>query len=596
MLSKNPFLYITALFFMIIFLYSCKDDESFGNCPNCPVIESLSTTEAFVGDTLTVIGRNFDGFDSSNSENKVTIANTPAIYIDHTPTQVRVEITQMTNTGILKICATNKNPNQSNILCSEENPTLTINEKVLSAQFEIGEISNNGYAPATVQFINTSVCATTFEWNFGDPTSSSQNSSQEENPIHVFQNPGVYNVTLMVTNESTLDQKSISLNITVDNVITFEKTFGGSGYDSGHSIIERSNGGFAIVGETRSYGNGDSDVFLILTDENGNELPNSGKTFGGSFGESGFSIIERSDGGFAIIGYTGSFGNGGTDFYLILTDENGNELPNSGKTFGGPSADEGHSIIEMSNGGFAIAGATVSYGNGLWDFYLILTDENGNELSNSGKTFGGPNFDFGYSLIETASNGFAIVGNTDLSGNFVFDAHLILTDESGNELPSSGKTFGGSSIEEAFSIIKRSTGGFAIVGYTSSFGNGSNDFYLILTDENGNELPNSGKTFGGSSADNALSIVERRNGGFAIAGSTYSFGNGSNDFYLILTDEDGNELPNSGKTFGTSDGEYGRSLIETSDGGFAIIGTTNFIGIGDSDIYFVKTDSEGNIN
>ena len=56
-------------------------------------------------------------------------------------------------------------------------------------------------------------------------------------------------------------------------------TFGGSGDDEGASIYMTSDGGFIIAGSTKSYGNGNDDVWLLKTDENGEESWN--KTFGG---------------------------------------------------------------------------------------------------------------------------------------------------------------------------------------------------------------------------------------------------------------------------------------------------------------------------
>ncbi|MBK7377902.1 MAG: hypothetical protein IPJ03_02680 [Ignavibacteriales bacterium] len=119
----------------------------------------------------------------------------------------------------------------------------------------------------------------------------------------------------------------------------------------------------------------------------------------------GRSVIETSDGGIAIVGYTGSFGAGGNDLWLIKTNAGGDTLWT--KTYGGTNEDFGYSIKQTNDGGFIIGGATYSYGVGGADFYLIRTDSPGDTLWT--KTFGGVNDDFCLGL-DIIDNGYILAG------------------------------------------------------------------------------------------------------------------------------------------------------------------------------------------
>jgi hypothetical protein len=219
----------------------------------------------------------------------------------------------------------------------------------------------------------------------------------------------------------------------------WSQTYGGSGDDYARSVVQTSDGGYALAGFTDSSGAGGFDFYLVKTDSAGNM--NWSQTYGGIGDDEAYSLIQTSDGGYALAGYTGSFGAGFYDFYLVKTDSAGNTQWS--KTYGGPGDDEAYSLIQTSDGGYALAGWTDSSGGGGYRFYLVKTDSSGNMLWN--KTYGAAGENEAYSVIQTSDGGYALAGYTDSSGAGGFDFYLVKTDSAGSS--SSSGTFNWSSIE-----------------------------------------------------------------------------------------------------------------------------------------------------
>jgi hypothetical protein len=381
----------------------------------------------------------------------------------------------------------------------------------------------------------------------------------------------------------------------------WSQTYGGTDYDDGYSVQQTTDGGYIIAGRTHSFGAGMDDVYLIKTDAYGNE--EWSRTYGDSYENRGTSVQQTfPDGGYIIAGQTNSFGAGWDDVYLIKTDSSGNELWS--QTYGGSSSEYGSSVQQTDDGGYIIAGRTYSFGAGMDDVYLIKTDAYGNEEWS--RTFGGSSGDFGRFVQQTSPDGgYIIVGYTQSFGAGSSDVYLIKTDASGNEEWS--QTFGGIGWDIGKSVQQSTEGGYIIAGETDSFGAGLNDVYLIYYKP---DLPEpviriepetldfveSGtdewdRTIGGNLNDKGYAIDQTTDGGTIIAGETFSFGAGYADVYLIKSDASGNVQWSS--TYGGFDGDYGRSVQQTADGGYIIAGETYSFGAGLNDVYLIKTDAAG---
>jgi len=312
----------------------------------------------------------------------------------------------------------------------------------------------------------------------------------------------------------------------------FCKAVGGEKLDGGKSLIQTSDGGYAIAGITASFGAGDWDVYVVKLDANGNLQWT--KTIGGPASDDGGPLIQTSDGGYAIASYTNSFGAGGADVYLVKLDANGNLQWT--KTIGGPESEKSRSLIQTSDGGYAIAGYTESFGAGGADVYVVKLDAKGNLQWT--KTIGGKNADGGSSIIQTSDGGYAIAGYTESFSAGEADVYVVKLDANGNLQWT--KTIGGENDDWGSSLIQTSDGGYAIAGSTTSFGAGGADVYVVKLDAKGNLQWT--KTIGGKSADGGSSIIQTSDGGYAIAGSTTSFGAGwiNVDVYVVKLDKNGN--------------------------------------------------------
>ncbi|MDD5067706.1 MAG: hypothetical protein PHF84_11740, partial [bacterium] len=305
-------------------------------------------------------------------------------------------------------------------------------------------------------------------------------------------------------------------------------------WNYGYCVQQTLDGGYIIAGE-----NYPSDRYMLLwkTDASGHTV------WSNSYGANiatysyGAEVQQTSDKGYIV---TGPVIPGlSSEIYLVKVSSNGNT--NWTRVYGSTNYESACSVKQTHDHGYIIAGLTESYGAGSEDVYLIRADSNGNRIWTN--TFGGANDDRAWSVDQCSDRNFIVTGETFSSGAGGYDVYLLKVSTNGSLLWS--KTIGGTADDEGFSVQQTSDGGFIIAGITSSFGAGDRDVYLVKTDSSGNTVWS--RTFGGPSYENydgsfiiRCSVQQTSDGGYAVIGSTHSFGAGGSEVYLIKVDADGN--------------------------------------------------------
>ncbi len=386
--------------------------------------------------------------------------------------------------------------------------------------------------------------------------------------------------------------------------IDWIKTYGGSNVDEAVAILP-TNGGYMVLGTTQSLDGDvtgktttDSDFWLLKIDNAGQKIWD--KTYGGSEDDVATSISPTNDGGFILSGYSRSSdgdvsGNEGFhDFWVFKIDAVGIILWS--KNHGFPGSDQAFHIFQTSDGGYFVNGfmdvsASGGQGNdvrntqhGVGDYWAIRLDANGNKLWR--RYFGGTNNDRSYDALQTDDGGFLLTGASEsldfdiTNPNGSYDYWVVRLNANGDLLWQ--KSFGGSEIDNGYSVTETTDENFIMVGDTRSSDNdvtvalGNADAWVIKFDESGNLIWQ--KSLGGSEFESARGIQKLSTGNYLLAGNTRSNdgdvqnNNGFNDAWVMVIDESGTLVFE--KNIGGSGLDFGAQAIETPDNKILLVGNT----------------------
>tara|TARA_B110000003_G_scaffold83191_1_gene85022 strand:- start:1293 stop:2624 length:1332 start_codon:yes stop_codon:yes gene_type:complete len=414
--------------------------------------------------------------------------------------------------------------------------------------------------------------------------------------------------TVLIVIGSCNTDKDLNTIIPISNgSLELAKTFGGSKNDVAKSVIATSDGGFAVLGYTQSMdgdvtGKSSENYDYWMLKFNSETLLEWNKTYGGSGDDRGSQLIQTSDGGYALIGYSDSsdgdvtINNGNRDFWVIKINATGAIIWE--KSFGYSGVDEGVSILETSDNHFILSGVldvTASGGDGNsgrysprhagGDYWSIKINASGDMVWS--RFYGGSFTDNPAGIIENITSDLITVGGSDsndvdISNNKgTYDFWVIKSSSSGAIIWE--KSYGGSEIDEARGVISTDNGDHIIVGDTRSeeqdvsFNNGGADLWVLRISDNGDTIWE--KSYGGSNFDVAKSISSTFDSGFIIAGSSRSSNGdvnknqGQNDAWVTKINNSGQLIWET--TVGGAEIDFAYDAVQLTNGTIIAVGETS---------------------
>lgn len=379
---------------------------------------------------------------------------------------------------------------------------------------------------------------------------------------------------------------SFSLHFNAQPPSKFFCTYGGNGYDYGYDVKQTLDNGYIITGSTSSFGQGNTDVYLLKLDSMGQKKFE--KTFGSYSNDIGKSVVQLADSSYVISGYSSSFGIGGYDIYIFKTDKNGVLIWE--KTIGGNDWDFGYSLQATTDGGFIIAGTTYSYGYGNADGYIVKIDANG--IIQWSKTYGGKKDDEFKSVIQTQDGGYAFAGYTKSYNDTVNgDAWVVKIDLNGDSATSFSYNFG---LNDGFNDIKELLNGdFLTAGFTTFNTNLKRQAVFNKISPSGQILLHT--TEGQVGTDEEFFKVDTSNSSFGtyiVLGNSHENNTSyKTDIKLLLLNSGGGYV-NGGAVGSFKDDEcFSFCLTKDLSKGYAAIGYTNSYNSILTDCFLMKYDS-----
>lgn len=360
---------------------------------------------------------------------------------------------------------------------------------------------------------------------------------------------------------------------------TWARAIGGAGSDDVWGFEQTSDGGWILAGETKSFGSRDYDAWVLKLDRAG--AIQWQQRYGGNATDSvGFGprcVRQTADGGYVVVGLTKSYGAGDFDGWIIRLDVTGAVLWQ--KTLGGAQSDGLHAVDLTPDGGIVCAGYTSLGNGGAW---VVRLSPSGAILWQ--RSYGSAGV---YSMDCTSDGGYFLVGIEFADSQSYADIWCLRLDPSGNRRWE--RRLGGPDEDWGVDGQQTRDGGFVVVGWTSSYGAGGDDVWVVKLSSSGNPVWQF--AYGGTDYERPWAVRQTRDGGFVVVGETYSFGNGDGDGWILRLSANGTvkwQISHGGSLWDSFAG-----VCQNADGSYTMVGYTQSFSYGRDDAFVLQVPADG---
>lgn len=356
----------------------------------------------------------------------------------------------------------------------------------------------------------------------------------------------------------------------------WSRSYGGPSFDQCNTVLPTADGGYIIAG---SWANPATYTFawVIKCDANGDSVWS--RHFGDGNGDNVIDLQPTSDGGYIMAGIT--YNTGGGDYSLRKLDVNGNEEWE--QSYGTPALEQAHNVLQTADGGYVLMGFSQATGNS--DFWFVRTNSVGDSLTS--QRHGGGGQDLGWGMNPTPDGGYMLAGVTSSTGAGLTDMWVVKVNEDG--VHQWDRSYGSPLSDQCYAITPSDDGGFYLSGMTQGFGAALWDYWLVRIESDGDTLWT--RRYGGPGFERVRSMETDNDGNIIMAGFTTGFGSGANDMWLVKAAPNGDSLWSM--TLGTTGGERANCMVPTADGGHIVVGYIDPLNDGFTDHWLVKTGVVG---
>ncbi|MCX6824873.1 MAG: T9SS type A sorting domain-containing protein [candidate division SR1 bacterium] len=358
------------------------------------------------------------------------------------------------------------------------------------------------------------------------------------------------------------------------------------------------------------------------------------KSLGSTALENAFCIQQTSDGGYIVVGNSSNTADGyvtmrhgGSDYWIVRLTSLGDTLWQ--KSYGGSNNEVANAVQQTSDGGYIVAGWSNSNNfnvstprPGAEDYWIVKLDPSGTILWE--KSLGGTNNERATAIQQTSDGGYIVAGYS-LSNDVNVSGHIGSEDYWIVKLSSLGiiqyqRSMGGTSSDKATSIQQTSDGGYIVAGWSSStdinitahHGTSLEDYWIVKLNPSLDTIQHQ-RSIGGTGSDNAYFIQQTSDGGYIVAGSSNSdsilsdrkhpIPSGGTDYWVVKLNPSLDTIQWE-KSLGGSGSDNARSIKQTSDGGYILVGYSASIDSivgnrkhpipsGGTDYWVIKLDNAG---